>query len=72
MTAHLIDLLPATPPELITSSCRCNEWSRTYRSIGEWSDTLDAAQRHVAGLCGNYHRDDNGYDGTITISGQGS
>jgi hypothetical protein len=38
----------------------------------QWSDTLDAAQRHIAGLCGDYQRDDNGHNGNITIYGRTS
>ena len=67
MTEHRIELAPAVPPETTTARCSCGSWVRSYTTDDQWSDTLDAAQRHIAGLCGDYQRDDNG---NITLHGR--
>jgi hypothetical protein len=72
MTEHRIELAPAVPSETTTARCSCGGWLRTYMTDDQWSDTLDAAQRHIAGLCGDYRRDDNGRRGNITIYGRTS
>jgi hypothetical protein len=70
MTEHRIELAPALPPETTTARCSCGDWVRTYTTDDQWSDTLDAAQRHIAGLCGDYQRDDDNHNYNITIHGR--
>jgi hypothetical protein len=71
MRDHRIDLAPAVAPELLTARCSCGDWARSYTTIDEWSDALDAAQRHIAALCGDYQREENGSSGTVTVHGRG-
>ncbi|MEU2348695.1 hypothetical protein [Modestobacter sp. NPDC049651] len=69
MTTHRIDLAPADPPTERTARCDCGDWARTYTAIDQWSDTLDAAQRHVSSLCGDHRREDRG-QGHIVVFGE--
>jgi hypothetical protein len=70
VTAHRIELSPAVPPKNLTVRCDCGDWARTYTEIDEWSDTLDAAQHHIASLCGGYQRQDQGHNGHIVVFGE--
>lgn len=70
MTDHRIEIPPALAPKVTTVRCSCNGWSRTYTTDRQWSDTLDAAQSHVASTCGGFKREDNGHTGNITVRGR--
>jgi hypothetical protein len=70
VTDHRIEVPPALPPTVTTVRCCCGDWSRTYTTDREWSDTLDAARSHVASNCGDFEREDNGHTGNITIHGR--